>query len=99
MNDIPIHDYIKTRWIDIYPQDDTRDDSDLQLLCSSLLIFLIDWCDEEFLANRHKPFTSRELAGKGGCEEMLQKVHSNWFGSILHGIKNEKKGEKRSTSL
>ena len=48
MNDILIYDYIKTRWIDLYPQDDTGDASDLQLLCSSLHIFMIDWCDEEF---------------------------------------------------
>ena len=48
MNDIPIHDYIKTRWIDIYPQDDTGDDSDLQLLCSSHHIYMIDWCDVEY---------------------------------------------------
>ena len=47
MKDIPIPDYIKTRWIDIYPQDDVGDDSGLQLLCSSLNICMIDWCDEE----------------------------------------------------
>ena len=47
MNDIPIHNYIKTRCIYLYPQDDTGDDSDLQLLCSSLHICMIDWCDGE----------------------------------------------------
>ena len=31
MKDIPIHTYIETRWIDLYPQDDTVDDSGLQL--------------------------------------------------------------------
>ena len=47
MKDILIQDYIKTRWIDLYPQDDTGDDSDLQLLHSSHQICMIDWCDEE----------------------------------------------------
>ena len=48
MYDIPIHDYIKARWIDLYPHDDTGDDSDLHLLCSSHHICKIDWCDEEY---------------------------------------------------
>ena len=43
MNDISIHDCIKTRWTDLYPQDDTEDDSDLHLLYSSLHICMIDW--------------------------------------------------------
>ena len=47
-NEIVVHDKIKKNWIDLYPQDDTGDDSDLQLLCSSLHICMIDWCDEEF---------------------------------------------------
>ena len=29
VNNVPIQDYIKTRWIDLYPQGDTGDDSDL----------------------------------------------------------------------
>ena len=48
MNDIPIHYYKKTRGVDLCPQDDTGDDSDLHLLCSSLHICMIDWCDEKF---------------------------------------------------
>ena len=36
------------------------------------------------------------MAGSGSCEENLQTVHSNWFGSIQLGIKNEKK-ERSST--
>ena len=48
MKDILFHDYIETRWIDLYPQDDTGFDSDLQLLCSCLYICMIDWCDEEY---------------------------------------------------
>ena len=48
MNAIPIHDYIKTRWIALYPQDDIGDYSDLQLLNSSLHICMIDWHDEKF---------------------------------------------------
>ena len=61
MKDIPINDYTKARWTDLYSQDDTEDASDLQLLCSSHHICLINWCDEEydFLANRHQPLTSR----------------------------------------
>ena len=47
MYDILIQDYIKVRWIDFYPQDDTGDDSDLQIL-SSHCIGMIDWCDEEY---------------------------------------------------
>ena len=47
MYDILIHDNIKTRYIDLYPQDDIGDVSDLQLLYSSLLIYMIDGHDEE----------------------------------------------------
>ena len=36
------YDYIKVRWIDLYPEDDTRDDSDLQLLCTNHCISMID---------------------------------------------------------
>ena len=42
------HDYIKTKWIDLYPQDDTEDNSNLQVLCSSLHICMIGWCDEKY---------------------------------------------------
>ena len=42
MDDISIDCHIKTRWVDLYPQNDTRDDSDLQLLCFSLHICMID---------------------------------------------------------
>ena len=31
------------------------------------------------------------MAGRGSCEERLQKIPSNWFGSILHCIKIQKK--------
>ena len=48
VKDIPIHDYIKMRGIDLYPHDDTRDDSDLQLLFLSLHICMIDWCHKEY---------------------------------------------------
>ena len=48
MKDILIQDFGKTRWIDLYPQDDTEDNSDLQLLCSSHHICMIDWCDDEY---------------------------------------------------
>ena len=48
MKNILIHDYIKARFIDLNPQDDTGDDSDLHLLCSSHHISMIDWCDEEY---------------------------------------------------
>ena len=48
MKDIPNHDYIKARWIDLYPQNDTVNDSDLQLLCFSCCICMIDWCDEKY---------------------------------------------------
>ena len=34
MKEIPIHDYIKTKWIDLFPKDDTGNDSDLQLYVS-----------------------------------------------------------------
>ena len=30
------------------------------------------------------------MAGRERCEEGLQKIHTNWSGSILHGIKNQK---------
>ena len=33
MDDISVHDQIKTNWIDLYLQYDTGDDSDLQILC------------------------------------------------------------------
>ena len=36
MKDIPIYDCIKARW----------NDSDLQLLCFSLHLCMIDWCDD-----------------------------------------------------
>ena len=48
VNDVLIPYYIKTGWIDLYSQDETRDDSDHQLLCSSNHISMIDWCDEEY---------------------------------------------------
>ena len=48
MNDIPIHDYITIWWIDLFPHDDTGDNSDLLLLCSSLHICVFDWCNEDF---------------------------------------------------
>ena len=48
LKDILIQDYIKTRWIDLYSQDGTGDDSELQLLCSSHHICMIDWFDEEY---------------------------------------------------
>ena len=44
---IPIQEYVKTRWI-LYPQYDTRDDSDHQLLCYSLHICMIDWFQQAF---------------------------------------------------
>ena len=47
MYDIPSKDYIKARWMDLYPQDDTGDDSNLQLSCSNCHICMIDWCDKE----------------------------------------------------
>ena len=43
MNDIVVHDHIKTRWLDLYPQYDSVDDSGLQHLHSSLHICRIDW--------------------------------------------------------
>ena len=45
---VAVHDHIKTRWIDLYAQDDTRDDSDHHILCSSLCICMIDWCKKEY---------------------------------------------------
>ena len=48
MNGILIHDYTNSRWIDLYPQDDTVDDSDLKLLCFSHHICIIEQCDEEY---------------------------------------------------
>ena len=45
---IMVHDYVKTRWIDWYQQHDTGDDSDLQLLCSSILMCMVDWCDDKY---------------------------------------------------
>ena len=30
------------------------------------------------------------MAGRGSCEERLQKIHTNWFGSIQNGIENQK---------
>ena len=47
MKDILIEHYLKTRWIDLYPQDDIGVASDLQLLCSSCHICMIERCDEE----------------------------------------------------
>ena len=38
MDEIVIHDHIKTRWINLYPLYDNEDGSDLQLLCSHLCI-------------------------------------------------------------
>ena len=43
MKDIPIHDYTKKRCIDLYPQNNTGNDSDLQVLCSNLHTCMIDW--------------------------------------------------------
>ena len=48
MNNILIQDCEKTSWIDLYLQNDTGDDSDLQILCSSTHISMIDWCEEEY---------------------------------------------------
>ena len=48
MDEIVVHDHIKERYIDHYPPNITRDDSVLQLLFSSLHIYMIDYCDEEF---------------------------------------------------
>ena len=41
--DIVVHNHIKIRWIDFYPPNDIGDDSDLQLLCSTLQICIVDW--------------------------------------------------------
>ena len=41
-------DHIKKRWVDLYLQNDTRDDLIPQLSCSSLHINMIFWCDDEF---------------------------------------------------
>ena len=49
----------KARWIHPYPKDDTGDDSDLQLLCSSCHICMIDWCGEEYNYWQTEPFTNR----------------------------------------
>ena len=45
--EIAVHDCIKARWINFYPQDGTGDDSDFQLLYSILCICMIDRCDEQ----------------------------------------------------
>ena len=64
MNVIPIHDYIKRKWIDLYTQDDTGDDSDLQLLCSILCICMIDWCDDELnFGQKTSPFHEQKKNG------------------------------------
>ena len=36
------------KWIDLYPQNDAGDESDLQLLCSTHHICMINWYDEEY---------------------------------------------------
>ena len=47
------------------------------------------------MANWHQPFTSRrKIVGRKSFEERLQNVHSNWFGFIMHNIKNEKERKK-----
>ena len=101
MYKIPFHDYIKINWIDLYPQNDTGYNSDLQLLCSTCHICMIDWCDEEYdFCPQTSTFHQHKRNGwKMKSLEGLQKVHSNWFGSILCGIKNEKEREKQSMSL
>ena len=48
INDISDQGCIMIRWIDLYPHDSIGDNSDFQLLCSSLHICMVDWCDEEY---------------------------------------------------
>ena len=47
IGEIPVHSCIKTKLTEL-PQEDTGDDSELQLLCFSHCICMIDWCDEEY---------------------------------------------------
>ena len=62
---------------------------------------MIDWCDEEYnflltdinLSPAEEKWMEDEVVKKG-----FQKIHSNCFGYILHGIKNEKE-KKWSMSL
>ena len=51
------------------------------------------------MTNKYQPSTSRsQMAGRWSCEERVQKVHLNWFSSILHGLKNEKERQNWSLS-
>ena len=80
-------------WIDLYPQDNTGDDSYLQFLCSSHHICMIDCCDEEY--NFWPSYINLLPADKKRPdEEDVKKDLSKLFGSILHGIKNEKERQK-----
>ena len=62
INDIPIHNYIKTRLVN---------GSDLQLLCSSLHSCVIDWCDKEY--NFWSTDIRRSLAEVKWLEEEVTK--------------------------
>ena len=59
MDDILVQECMKTRWMDLYPQDDTGNDSDLQLLWSSLHVCMNNWCDDKNIFTR-----VREMAGR-----------------------------------
>ena len=48
-DEIVVHDHIETKQIDLYLQDDTGDDSDLQLFCSTLHICMIDWYEKNII--------------------------------------------------
>ena len=61
---------------------------------------MVDWHDEEYniwpteinLLTADEKWLENDNMKKG-------KVHSNWFGSILHGIMKEKEREKLSIFL
>ena len=59
--------WIITKLINLYPPDDTVDDADLHLLCSTLHICMVDWyySEDNFWPMENQLFTrKRETAGR-----------------------------------
>ena len=77
IKDILIHDNIKTSWIDLCPQDETGDDSDLQLLSSSHIICMVDWCEEEY--NFWPTDINLSSPKENWLEEEVVKKGLKWF--------------------
>ena len=97
MNDTAICNHIKTKSFDLYPLDDTVDDSYFQLLCPILHICMFDWCDEEF--DSWQKNITLSPAEETWLEEEIVKALKGSLKVVWSSIKNEKEVQNRSMAL